>query len=137
MVTVFQNAPSRGNAHRAVRGNTQRDAAGFENRVRIQLGPVWTDFKPLNHGVGGKLQLGQARIDAALLEQSRMAALLHDASFIEYKYTVSAPYSRQPVGDNEGCAPFHHALKRLLHLALAFSIKRTCGLVQQQDRGIA
>ena len=63
-----------------------------------------------------------------------MRAVVDDMPAIEDQDLVGIADGRQPVGDNQRGAALHEMLERGLHQALALSVERAGGFVQQQDR---
>ena len=81
------------------------------------------------HGV----QLG---VQAALLHQLLMGALLLDAVLGEHPDDRGVADGGQAVGDGEGGAAVRELFKRLLHQAFAFVVQGAGRLVQDQDRWV-
>ena len=84
-----------------------------------------------------KLQPRQAGIEAIACKQRRMIALLDDASVIHHDDTIGRAHRRQPMGDDDGCAPLHQCRQCVLHQPFGSGVQRRGRLVQQQDGRIA
>jgi hypothetical protein len=66
-----------------------------------------------------------------------MPALGHQPAVLQNEDAVGIAHGRKPVGNHQRGAVGGELLDRLLDEVLAFGIKRTRRLVQQQDRRVA
>src|SRR5687768_16126992 len=79
-----------------------------------------------------ELQARKARIQAALAQQLRMAALRDDRAALEHHDALGMLHGRQPVRDGEAAAALLERLQRLLDQPLARRVQRAGRLVEQQ-----
>ena len=66
-----------------------------------------------------------------------MRADLDYAARLHHHDAVGGAHRREAVGDDQGGAALHQAVKRVLDETLALGVKRAGRLVEQQDRGLA
>ena len=85
---------------------------------------------------GIKLQFCQAGIDAAFFNQRFMGADFSDGTFIHHHDAVGFLNGCQAVGDNDGGAPHHQFIERLLDKFFALRIKGAGRLIKQQYRRV-
>jgi len=57
----------------------------------------------------------------------------YDAALVQDEDAVSPLYGSEPMGNDQRRALAHEALKRPLHLGLAFGVERARRLVEEQD----
>src|SRR5262249_55211874 len=81
----------------------------------------------------GTVILGE---DSAPTQQLRQRALFGNRPVAQHDNPVTAPYGRQPVGDDEGGPPHHWPLDACHHQRLGGDIERRGRLVQYQDRRV-
>ena len=83
------------------------------------------------------LALPELRIEAALVEQLVMRALLDDATVLKHVDAVGIADGAETVGDDEAGAVRHEVLQRLLNLAFGFGVHAGGGFIKEEDWRIA
>mmetsp|Transcript_28510 Transcript_28510/g.84410 ORF Transcript_28510/g.84410 Transcript_28510/m.84410 type:complete len:235 (-) Transcript_28510:1478-2182(-) len=79
------------------------------------------------------LQPHERRICGVAADELVVGAGLDQLATVDHRNQVRVLDRRQPVRDDNGGAPDHEVVQRLLHQALALCVERTGGLVQQHD----
>lgn len=82
-----------------------------------------------------ELTVVEISVEAALLQEGRVGALLNDMTVFHHKDTVCFPDGGKAVGDNEAGAPLHHFSESLLDSDLCHGIDGGGSLIQNQHRG--
>ena len=94
-------------------------------------------FGPCAHPLLLGLRAHQPEVGAARAHQRGVVAGLHDRSVVEHQDAFRPDHARQPVREDEGGAPLHQPVQRLLDHRLVLRVHRGQGLVEDQDRRVA
>ena len=86
-------------------------------------------------GLCTELAVIQICIESALCQQFLMITLLDDVPILHDQNDISLTDGGQSVGNDEGGASFHHAVKGLLNLDLGTGIDGRSRLIQNQHGG--
>src|SRR6266702_7723323 len=71
-------------------------------------------------------------VEATELLKRTMRAIFDDGATVEYNNAIHLLNRTEAMSNNESGTSLHELLKRFLDVEFAFTIKRTCGLVQDE-----